>query len=80
MLRNADLYRHRARALRWKSIRALSPEESIEVGEALLTSEILRLARFPRRRHRCFADLLGVRRSPVPGAPQESPANAPHRE
>ena len=47
MIRNVDTYRRESERDRWESLRRMTPEESIAVGEALLTSEIMSLAVFP---------------------------------
>lgn len=46
MIKNVETYRREADRDRWESLRRMTPEESIAVGEALLTSEIMRLAVF----------------------------------
>jgi hypothetical protein len=61
MLKNATAYRRRA-ARRWSVLAQKTPEETIAIGEALLTSEIMAVARFPRRRPKCLAVALGIRR------------------
>ena len=47
MIKNVDAYRRESERDRWESLRRMTPEESIAVGEALLTSEIMSLAVFP---------------------------------
>jgi hypothetical protein len=47
MIRNVDAYRRESERDRWESLQRMTPEESIAVGEALLTSEIMSLAVFP---------------------------------
>ena len=47
MIRNVDTYRRESERDRWESLRRMTPEESIAVGEELLTSEIMSLAVFP---------------------------------
>jgi hypothetical protein len=58
---NVDAYRRESEFERWELLRRMSAEESIAVGEALLTSEILRLAEFPDDDHpRSLAISLGI--------------------
>ena len=40
MIKNQEIYRRRAQARRWDALERMTPEESIAIGEALLTSEI----------------------------------------
>jgi hypothetical protein len=47
MITDLEAYRRESERDRWEALRRLTPEESIAVGEALLTSEIMRLAVFP---------------------------------
>lgn len=62
MIKNLEIYRRRAEAQRWGALRSMSAEESIAIGEALLTSEILKLAwTGNRRRPKCLAVALGIR-------------------
>lgn len=49
VITNTDAYRRESELHRWEKLRRMSAEESIAVGEALLTSEILRLAASPGR-------------------------------
>ncbi len=61
MIKNPERYRRRAEAMRWGALRRMSPEESIAIGEALLTSEILKHAWTKnRRRPKCLAVALGI--------------------
>jgi hypothetical protein len=62
MIRNQDAYRHESERDRWNALRRMTPEESIAVGEALLTSEIMNLAVFPRDdAPRSLAIALGIK-------------------
>jgi hypothetical protein len=47
VIRNEDQYRREAEFDRWETLRRMTPAESIALGEALLTSEIMRMAVFP---------------------------------
>jgi hypothetical protein len=47
MIKNPAKYHRAAEFERWEALRRMSAEESIAVGEALLTSEIMQLAEFP---------------------------------
>jgi len=47
VIKNTDTYRRESELERWELLRQMSPEESIAIGEALLTSEMLALADFP---------------------------------
>lgn len=47
MIKNADAYRRRSDAEDRETLACLSVEESIAIGEALLTSDLMRLAEFP---------------------------------
>lgn len=61
MIRNEAEYRRRADAERWEALRRMSVEESIALGEALLTSEIMRLAEAPDDDRPCsLAIALGI--------------------
>lgn len=61
MIKNPEIYRRRAEDLRWGTLQRMSPEESIAIGEALLTSEIMKVASFARRRRpKCLAIALGL--------------------
>jgi len=78
MIKNPELYRPREAVRRWRTLRRMSAEESIAIGEALLTSEIMKLAwRGKRRRPKCLAVALGIRRRfwTLPG----KAAAKPHR-
>jgi len=51
MIRNVEEFRREAEVDRWDRLRRMSPEESIALGEALLTSEIMNVAEFPDDDH-----------------------------
>jgi hypothetical protein len=61
MIRNPELYRQQAEQERWEALRRMTVDESIAIGEALLTSEIMRFAQFPADdRPRNLASALGI--------------------
>jgi hypothetical protein len=61
VIRNPDEYRHESERDRWNALERMTPEDSIAVGEALLTSEIMNLAVFPRDdAPRSLAIALGI--------------------
>lgn len=61
VITNIDAYRRESEFERWELLRRMSAEDSIAVGEALLTSEILRLAEFSDDDHpRSLAIALGI--------------------
>jgi hypothetical protein len=47
MIRNQELYRRQADQERWDALRRMTVAESIAIGEAILTSDIMRLAEAP---------------------------------
>jgi len=47
MIKNQQAYARRAEEERWEALRRMTAEESIAIGEALLTSDVMRLAEFP---------------------------------
>jgi hypothetical protein len=73
VIRNPRLHEELDERERWERLRRMTPEESIAVGEALLTSELMELAVFPDDDHPCSRALsLGItpeklRRSPIRG-------------
>lgn len=70
MIRNPQAYRERDDEERREALRGLSVEESIAIGEALLTSDLMRLAEFPDDDHpRSLAIALGL-------APQDAARRA----
>ncbi len=69
MIKNRHQYRREAESDRWEALRRMTPEESIALGEALLTSDIMRVAEFPDDDHPLsLAVALGIR----PDAPYAS--------
>jgi len=61
MITDPEQYRRLPEADRWEALERMTPEESIELGEALLTSEIMDLAEFPDDdRPVCLAVSLGL--------------------
>jgi len=61
MLTNPEKYRKLSARARWKLLSEMTLEESIALGEALLTSEIMDLADFSEEDHPlCLAISLGV--------------------
>ena len=62
MITNPDLYRRLAERERWEALRRMTPEESIALGEALLTSEIMDFAQSSEEdRPVCLAISLGIK-------------------
>ena len=62
MIKNPETYRRQSEAERWEALRQMSAEESIALGEALLCSEIMRLAEFPDDDHaQSLAIGLGIK-------------------
>ena len=51
MITNLEAFRRRAWKQRWGRLQRMSAKQSIAIGEALLTSEILLVARFRRHYH-----------------------------
>lgn len=47
MIHDPEIQRRQADQERWDALRRMTVAESIAVGEALLTSDIMRLAEFP---------------------------------
>jgi hypothetical protein len=71
MIRNPFDYQRQAEHERWLALRQMTVEESIAVGEALLTSEIMQLARFPADDHpRSLANALGIAPRPSESRPE----------
>lgn len=65
MIRNPEVFARQAEQSRWDALRQMTAEESIAVGEALLTSEIMTLAEFPDDDHpRSLAISLGISSPP----------------
>ena len=62
MIRSEEQHRRDAEFDRWEALRRMTPEESIAIGEALLTSEIMGVASFPDDDQPCsLAIALGIR-------------------
>jgi len=63
MIRDPETYRKLSEKERSEALRAMTVEESIALGEALLTSELMDLAEFPDDDHpMSLAIALGIRR------------------
>jgi len=61
MITNPALYRRLRDGDRWEALQRMTPEESIALGEALLTSELMSIAEFPEEdRPLCLAISLGI--------------------
>jgi len=61
MITNPELYQSWMERERWEALEKMTPEESIALGEALLTSEIMDVAEFPDDDHPlCLAISLGI--------------------
>jgi len=68
MIRNPEEYEREAEQERWQALRRMTIEESIAIGEALLTSEVMQLAEFPADDHpRSLAIALGIAPRTRPG-------------
>lgn len=62
MIRNREAFRRLCERERWDRLARMSVEESIAVGEALLTSELMRVSAFPDDDHPVsLARALGIR-------------------
>jgi len=62
MIKDSQTYRRQSEAERWEALRRMTAADSIALGEALLTSEIMRLATFPDDDHpRSLAIRLGIK-------------------
>lgn len=51
MIRDPDAYRVLCEEEHWARLASMSPEETIAIGEALLTSELMAIAEFPDDDH-----------------------------
>jgi hypothetical protein len=61
MIKDPEAYRRLSEKARWDALRRMTPEESIALGEALLTSELMDLVAPPRRdRPLSLAVALGI--------------------
>jgi len=64
MVKDAGAFEQLCEAERWEALRRMTVEESIAIGEALLTSDVMRLASFDvRSQPMSLAVALGVRPS-----------------
>lgn len=62
MIKDPQTYRRQSEAERWEALRRMTAADSIALGEALLTSEIMRLATFPDDDYpRSLAIRLGIK-------------------
>lgn len=62
MIKNPLVYAHQAEAERWDLLRSMTAEDSIAIGEALLTSDLMRVAEFSDDDHPVsLAIALGIR-------------------
>lgn len=74
VIKNAAAYARQSQEERWQALRGMSVKESIAIGEALLTSDVMRLATFPDvDRPLSLAIALRIGTQPV-----ERPAVADH--
>jgi hypothetical protein len=63
VVRDREAYRRLVEAERWRALEAMTVEETIAVGEALLTSEVMQIADFPDDdRPKSLARALGIAR------------------
>jgi hypothetical protein len=68
MIKDPETYRHQSEGARWQALRRMTAEESIALGEALLTSELMQYADLsPRDRPINLAVALGI----VPRPPEK---------
>ena len=66
VIRDEAAYRRQAEQDARADLRSMSVEESIAIGEALLTSDVMRLAVFPEHdRPRSLAIALGIDAQPT---------------
>ncbi len=66
MIRNPKDYQRQEEQERFEALRRLTVDESIAIGEALLTSDLMELAEFPADDHpRSLALALGIASSPA---------------
>jgi hypothetical protein len=47
VIKNPKTFARQSEQERWETLRRMSVQDSIAIGEALLTSELMRLAEFP---------------------------------
>ncbi|MBL6830666.1 MAG: hypothetical protein ISQ70_04535 [Pirellulales bacterium] len=61
MIKNRAAFDRASEQERWDALAGMTPAESIAIGEALLTSDLMRLAVFPDDDHpRSLARSLGI--------------------
>ena len=66
MIRNPKDYQRQEEQERFEALRRLTVDESIAIGEALLTSDLMELAEFPADDHpRSLALALGIAPKPA---------------
>jgi hypothetical protein len=71
MIRNPSDYQRQDEQERWQALQLMSIQDSIAIGEALLTSEIMRLAQFSDDDHpRSLAIALGIAPRPTESPPE----------
>jgi hypothetical protein len=62
MIRDLEAFRRLCERERWDRLSRMSVDETIAVGEALLTSELMRVSPFPRDDHPVtLARALGIK-------------------
>jgi hypothetical protein len=62
MIKDLDAYRKLSVEEEWQALRSMTIEESIALGEALLTSELMDIAEFPDDDHPLsLAKSLGIK-------------------
>ena len=72
-----EAYQRLSEEERWEALRRMTCEESIAIGEALLTSEIMDIAEFPDDDHPiCLAMALGI--PPMPSSGLSLPKKRDH--
>jgi hypothetical protein len=68
MIKNQQAYARQSEHEERAALRGMTAEESIAIGEALLTSDLMRLAQFPDDDHpRSLAIALGLRTTAAEG-------------
>jgi len=66
MITNRDAFERTSEQERWDELARMTAADSIAIGEALLTSDLMRLAVFPDDDHpRSLARSLGIRSATV---------------
>jgi hypothetical protein len=80
MIKDAEAYRRQSDRDRWEALARMTPAESIAVGEALLTSEIMSRAVFPDDdQPRSLAIALGITSPAAPGPDEDAGDSEPVR-